>query len=270
MLSYLGMDKKTKIGIYYRETNPQVEAEEYLLSQFDKYGFVFDNDNPDIVIHIGGDGTFIRAVHHYIDRINEIKFVGIKAGTLGFFYDFDKSDLNNILDIIKNDEYKLYSYKLIEGNVVFENNNKKFYAINELRIESPFRTLICDVKINNELLEKFRGNGLNVSSSLGSTAYNKSLGGAVVDQELSTLQLSAIAPISNNVYRSLGSSLVLKDGSLITFEGDFKSVDLGFDHQYVSVENAKRIEIRNSDKTLHIIRNNNHSYIDMLRRSFIK
>ena len=264
------MSEKIKVGIYYRDTNPQEELETKLIALFPHFNMVNDNRSPDIVIHIGGDGTFLRAVHHYLDRVNEIKFLGIKAGTLGYFYEFDDSDLEALLKMIEEEHYRVDEYYLLKGDIAFKNETKTIYALNEMRIESPFKTLICDVSINNELLEKFRGNGLNVSTSIGSTAYNKSLKGAIVEPSLPLIQLSEIAPISNNIYRSLGSPLVLKGKDVITFNSDFSSVLLGYDYQDIDVKDALNINITLSDKKVSIIRDINHSYISTIRRSFIK
>ena len=68
---------------------------------------------------------------------------------------------------------------------------------------------VAYVYINDEYLETFRGNGLCVSTASGSTAYNKSLGGAILYSDVGMMQLSEIAGIHHNAYRSLGSSLVL-------------------------------------------------------------
>lgn len=264
------MSEKIKVGIYYRDTNPQEELEKKLIKLFPQYGMVFDNENPDVVIHIGGDGTFLRAVHHYLNRIEKTKFLGIKAGTLGYFYEFNDDHLEKILKMVQDQDYKTDEYPLLKGDIAFKNEKKTIYAINEMRIESPFRTLICDVSINGELLEKFRGNGLNVSTSIGSTAYNKSLKGAIVEPHLPLIQLCEIAPISNNIYRSLGSPMVLNGKDVVTFNSDFSSVLLGYDFQDIDVKDALKIDITLSNRKVVIIRGADYSYIQTIRRSFIK
>ena len=265
------MIKKTKVAVFYREINPQLEAENRIKELCESKGFIYDKKEPDVVIHIGGDGTFLRAVHHYSERVDEISFIGLKAGTLGFFYDFDLDNLEEIMDMIANKTYREDKYFLLEGSMSFANGDiKSVYAVNEIRIESPFKTLICDVFINDEHLEKFRGNGLNVCSALGSSGYNKSLGGALVEHGFDILQLTEIAAINNSVYHSIGSPLVLSRDNFITFKGDFSTMRLGFDYQSFDLTGVQELVIRVSNKPIRVLRSKDHSYIRNVKRSLIK
>ena len=257
-----------KLGIYYyKDTNK--ENADLIIKEIIKHDLVIDNDNPDIVFCVGGDGTFLRAIHHYLNRLDKTIFVGINHGTLGFLYDFNKDDLSSLLEDIKNNNYGVKEYSLLRGDIKYLNKQETIYAVNEIRIENPFHTLISDVFINDELLETFRGNGLVVASSLGSSAYNKSLGGSLIDHDIETLQLTEIAPIANNVYRTLGSSLVLSKEKEITFSGSFHHVVVGYD--YLNIENKElaSIKISSSDKKVKILYNKNHSFIKRIRKSFI-
>ena len=189
-----------KIGIFYKTEKKEIISQITTLSE--ENGFVLDNENPDVVFSIGGDGTFLRTIHHYIDRLDKILFVGINSGSLGFFYDFRKEDIPLVFDLLKNKSYVIKEHSLLKGVASYEKSEKTIYAVNEIRIENPFHTLICDVAINDNKLETYRGNGLLVSSALGSSAYNKSLGGALMDHELETLELTEIAGLGNNLYRN--------------------------------------------------------------------
>ena len=257
-----------KIGVYYYKDSNKEKADS-ITEEVNKYGFAIDNDNPDIVFSIGGDGTFLRAIHHYLNKLDKILFVGINHGTLGFFYDYNAEDLSNLLDSIKKNEYGIKEYSLLRGDIKSKNKEETIYAVNEIRIENPFHTLISDVYIDNEQLETFRGNGLVVASSLGSSAYNKSLGGSLVDHDLEVLQLTEIAPIANNVYRSLGSSLVLSKDKEITFSGSFHHVVVGYDYLNIQDKELESIKITNSDKKIKILYNKNYSFIKRIRKSFI-
>ena len=71
------------------------------------------------------------------------------------------------------------------------------------------RTMVADVVINHVHFERFRGDGLTVSTPTGSTAYNKSLGGAVLHPTIEAIQLTEIASLNNRIYRTLGSSVIV-------------------------------------------------------------
>ena len=253
-----------KIAIYSLKKDELYEEVSEIVR---RNGFSLTEENPDIVIALGGDGTLLRAVHHYLNQLDCIKFIGINAGTRGYLMRFSKEDLDNIL---KNRLFDSEQYSLIECLVKKEAEEETLFAVNEFRFENPFHTMIADVYINNSHLEKFRGNGLVISSSLGSSAYNKSLGGAVVDSSLEVLELTEIAAIENNVYRSLGSSLVLSKDKEISLDVDFKYVIVGYDHESLPLVGVQSILVKLSDKKLNIISNLNKNNIQILKGSFIK
>jgi len=66
-----------------------------------------------------------------------------------------------------------------------------------------------DIELNGNHFERFRGDGLCLSTPSGSTAYNKALGGAIIHPTLQAFQLTEMASINNRVFRTVGSSLVL-------------------------------------------------------------
>ena len=262
-----------KIALYSTKSrNPLAQQE--LMATLEKVetmvldnGYLIDNDNPDMVIAVGGDGTLLRAVHHYMNNIDKISFVGVNSGTLGFLMPFSVNDLEKVLE---NKEFKVETHSLLKCVVKKGDEERSLYSVNEFRFENPFHTLIADVYINGDHLETFRGNGLAIASSLGSSAYNKSLGGAVIDPNLETIQLTEIAAIENNVYRSLGSSLVLSKENSISLKLDFKYVIVGYDHESLPLDGVESIKVELSDKKLHLVKNPLKNNIDILKGSFIK
>ena len=258
------------IGIYTNTEDEHIDIVESIKKEALKKGFVINNKDPEIVFFVGGDGTFLRAVQHYIDNISNIEFIGINAGTLGFFYDFDINQIVTIMSLIEKHDYKLISYPLLEGNIHYSNHQEKVFAVNEIRIENPFHTLVSDVIINDEYLETFRGNGLVLSSPLGSSAYNKSLGGSVISPELEVLELTEIASIQNSVYHSLGSSLILSGDSSILLKGPFKHAVVGYDHLTSSNKEIQKIWLSTSSLRINLIYPNDQSFIKRLNKSFVR
>ena len=257
-----------RIGIYYKQENQEIV--ELIKLEAEKYNFILDDNDPDIVFSVGGDGTFLRAVHQYIDILDDVVFIGINTGSLGFFYEFSKEQIPMIMSSIADNNYPLKKYPLLRGFAEYKKENVEFFAINEVRIENPFHTLISYVFINDEQLETYRGNGLVVSSTLGSSAYNKSLGGSLIDSDLFALELTEIAPLQNNVYRSLGSSLVVNGDKTISFAGNLGKAVVGYDHLNIEKEDELlSVSISYSKKKVKIIQSDNHSYIQKIRKSFV-
>ena len=86
-----------------------------------------------------------------------------------------------------------------------------FSCLNEFSIRSAIiKTFVIDVFVDQLHFETFRGDGLIVATPTGSTAYNKSVNGAVVDPLLSCMQVSEVASVNNNQYRTLGASIYFR------------------------------------------------------------
>lgn len=254
-----------KIGLFIKEELEESDIATFLISKINEHGFDFDNDSPDAVIYVGGDGTFLRAVHEYIDNIENIIFVGVNEGTVGYYPHFVIDEIDGVLAMLLSGDYDIDPHHLIVARL----GNEELYAVNELRIENPFHTLICNVLVNGVFLEEYRGNGLSICTSSGSGAYNRSLGGAIISPKLHTLQLTEIASINNYRYRSLNSSLVVSKQEEISVEGDFSEAVIGYDHLTTSSD-FNRISFSLSDRVVNVVRKEGYQYIDKIRDTFIK
>lgn len=244
------------------------KIEEKLQSVFIEHGFVMDERSPEIVISLGGDGTFLRAIHKYIDNLDKVSFVGIHTGKLGFFCEFTRNEVQEFVDAIINKTPTVVEHRLLE----IKFNENIYYGINEVRVENPFNTMICNVYIDNTLLENFRGNGLNFSTSIGSSAYNRSLGGPLIIPNNEKIIMGEVASINHNAYRSLNSFLVLDENNYITLRGMFKKCLIGYDHKYVNIESNKmtdEIKVKLSNKSVRLLHYKNVSYFFRLRKAFV-
>ena len=179
---------------------------------------MLDKRNPDLVISVGGDGTLISAFHKYQDQLDRVCFAGIHTGHLGFYTDWRNYDMEKLVDaLVKHPvEENEVSYPLLCMKVTTKKGVLKFLALNEATIKRISKTMEAEVWIGGERVERFRGDGLCVSTPTGSTAYSKSLGGAVIHPRLKALQLTEIASINNLVFRTVGSPVVIAPDEWIT------------------------------------------------------
>ena len=254
-----------KIALCYKKEKISDAYASVIKEKIVSYGLKVDEENPDVVLFIGGDGTFLRAIHQYLPKLDKVKFIGLCKGHLGFFYTYQEDELDSLLADLKAGVYKEEAHQLLVAKVAEE----EIYALNEIRIESPFHTLISEVFINGDYLETYRGNGLVVSTSLGSTAYNKSLGGAVVYPQISSMELSEIAPINNTVFTSLHSSLVVDKDSEIVLKTKTENILVGYDHLISEIKLASEIKLSLSDKKVVLLHNPSYSYTKLLRSKFV-
>ena len=255
-----------KIALFYKENKLSKECVDDFTRIIKAHGFEIDNVSPDVVIFVGGDGTFLRAVHHYLNLVSKIKFVGINKGHLGYFFSYQENELELLLSDLKAKKYHEESYRLLKASFA----DSEIYAVNEIRIESPFQTLISEVEINRKRLESFRGNGLVVSTSLGSSAYNKSLSGAIVSPKLEAMELTEIAPINNRIYHSLHSSLVLDANSEIVLKPKTSNIIVGYDELVSEDKNSEMIKFSLSDKKVSLLYKEDYDYISHLSKTFIE
>lgn len=238
-----------------------------------KNNFEYDDENPELLFVFGGDGTMLRAVHEFENKINKIIFIGINFGTLGFYTDFTIDEFDNLIKMIKEKQYDIIDLPLIEY-MATSGNKKKIYkgiALNEVTLISPIKTMAMDVYINNNYFESFRGTGLVVSTPSGSTAYNKSLGGSIIDINLKAMQLTEIASINNRIHKTIGSSIILNEKSTITLNAKkYFDMVLTIDNLSIQLEPFSKLSIRLSNKNVKLLATKNHSFFARVKSAFLE
>ncbi|MDP4085154.1 MAG: NAD kinase [Bacillota bacterium] len=175
------------------------------------FELIYDEDQPDIVISIGGDGTLLYAFHRYSSRLDKTAFVGVHTGHLGFYADWTPEEIEKLVIAIAKTPFQVVEYPLLEVIIRYQGGAKesRYLALNESTVKGVEGTLVMDLEIRGEHFERFRGDGLCMSTPSGSTAYNKALGGAIIHPSISALQVAEMASINNRVFRTVGSPLIL-------------------------------------------------------------
>lgn len=243
----------------YGQENPR------LVKELEENGFVHDDNNPEYVFSLGGDGTMLGAVHKYMDKDN-VKFVGINYGKLGFYTDFVKDEVS-VAEVINSAAYTTEEFRLIELRV----NDKRYYALNEIVVMNPMHTQNINILVDGMMLEVFRGTGIVLSTPSGSTAYNKSLGGSILAPSIEGYQLTEIASINNRIYKTLSSSLVLSKKNIVMLEFDeTDGLIIQVDGQQVNEDGYKKVEIKLSNKNIKLITKAETGFLERVRKSFLE
>ncbi len=167
------------------------------------------------------------------------------------------------------EQLEVRKYPLIHVTVDGDNH---FHCLNEVSIRSSIiKTFVMDVLIDDLHFETFRGDGMIISTPTGGTAYNKSVSGAVVDPLISCMQVSELASLNNNTYRTLGSSFILSSDRKLTLQvvqdGNEHPI-IGLDNEALSTRNVKKVEIRLSDKKIKTVKLKDNSFWEKVKRSF--
>ncbi len=231
--------------------------------------WVIDEQHPEVILSVGGDGTFLRAIHTYHEQLSECVFVGIHTGTLGFLTNYAADEWETMIEDLDKQHTKQHELPLLEVCIEKQGVCQTVYAVNEVRVENVIRTQLLDVSIDGHHLETFRGNGLCVSTQVGSTAYNRSLGGAILYMGLNALQLSEITGIHHHAFRSLGSPLVLCQDSTIVLESDnFNQAILCYDHLSLPLHQKTRLTIAYSPLKAKLLIRDDKNYVERLKSLF--
>ncbi|GMA47703.1 NAD kinase [Tetragenococcus muriaticus] len=209
---------KGKVAIMSNQQESSFAAKEKLTTLLKAADYTIDQNDPEIIISIGGDGTFLSAFHMFDHKLNHVRFLGVHTGHLGFYTDWRDFELEELVSNLSNDEHPPVSYPLLDVQVKdrYQTQPQRFLALNEATIKRATRTMVADVYIKDEIFERFRGDGLSVSTPTGSTAYNKSVGGAVLHPRINAFQLAEIASLNNRVFRTLGSPIIISDSEWLT------------------------------------------------------
>ncbi|MTD30447.1 NAD kinase [Planomicrobium sp. YIM 101495] len=211
------------------------------------FGMEWSEEEPDVVLSIGGDGTLLHAFHKYRGQLDRVAFVGIHTGHLGFYADWKPIEMEKLVLSIAKKEYEVIEYPLLESTIHYMHSDEPavYLALNESTVKSPDVTLVMDVFLNDSHFERFRGDGLCMSTPSGSTAYNKALGGAIIHPSLQAMQLTEMASINNRVFRTVGSSLVLPSHHRCVLK-PVKAPDfmVTIDHLHLLHKDVKSIEYR--------------------------
>lgn len=229
----------------------------------------YDENEPDVVISLGGDGTILKSLHSYAERCDDITIFGINTGHLGFITNFTIEEIDKVAAMINTGSFVKEKVGLLDYEVKTAVETFSGVALNEVTVINPPRTLIVDVLVDGEELELFRGTGLCVSTPFGSTGYNKSLHGCVVDPALNCIQLTEIASINSRAYRTLSSPLILSEGKEITIKNN-ESLDtwVTVDNISYRLSNFKTMKCKYSSRHVYLARND-IEFIDRLKKAFI-
>ena len=257
-----------KYCIILRDNDESKKIEDLLLS---KIKIEYDDKNPDYVIAVGGDGTIIKAGHKYPNAV----IFGIHTGHLGHYANYSVEDIDILIDNINNNTFNIQNLDVLSAEFVTESGNiVNDFAINEVTIVSPLRTLILDVNIDDDFFERYRGTGLCISTPSVSTAYNNSLHGSVIDYRLKAMQLTEIAGINSTAYKTLGSPIVLSYDRRIKLELARgyevpKDVFITVDHISYSIKDLKCLYIFYDNKKMKMAYNKPEEFINRISRSFL-
>lgn len=238
------------------------------LSEKDGEGHIIPGTVPEEAqcgLVLGGDGTLIRAVRDLGEH--SLPLLGINLGTLGYLADVELKDFRGALDRLFGGQPDIEERMMLEGAF---RNSRKDIAMNDIILarEGKVRIVSFNIYVNGALLNTYQADGVILSTPTGSTGYNLSAGGPVVEP---TAQMIVITPICSHALNT--SSVVLSADDIIEVEvcegryGRQEQVSLCFDGaEQTTLVTGERVCIRRAAQTAKLIKLSRESFMKTMRK----
>lgn len=229
---------------------------------------VFEDYNFDVdyVISMGGDGTFLKAASRV--GAKDTPIIGVNMGRLGFLADVLPGEIEVALDSLYAGECQIEEHTVLqleaEGGVLAGNP----FALNDIAVLKRDDASMISIRtqVDGEFLVTYQADGLIVTTSTGSTAYNLSNGGPIIIPQSSSLCLTPVAPHSLNI-----RPVVINDTAEITLDVESRSHNflVAIDGRSERMTEGTRLVIRKAAHTIKIVKQRNQRYFSTLREKLM-
>jgi NAD+ kinase len=226
------------------------------------------NEGIDMFISIGGDGTMLKAAT--LVRNKNIPIIGINAGRLGFLATVQQENIETLLPLIFENQYKISPRTLLaldyEG-ITCEADELDF-ALNEVTVSRKDTTsmITIDVSLNGDHLNSYWADGLIISTPTGSTGYSLSCGGPVLMPAVNSLVITPIAPHNLNA-----RPLVIPDDTLIELRVSSREEQhlVSLDSRIISVAVETTLRIKKGEFKINLVEFPQEKFLDTLRKKLL-
>lgn len=270
-------DKELKVTSYIcdymRERGRQCD---YMVFSPEKERLGNANQNPlnlpeniECILVLGGDGTLLQAAMDtlYLD----IPLLGINLGNLGFLAEIEKANLNQALDQLMKGQYQKEERMMLSGCLIKkEKEPEKYHALNDIVLtrEGSLRIVTYDIFVNGQFLNSYHADGVIVSTPTGSTGYNMSAGGPIVEPKAKLILITPICPHTLNtrsIVLSAEDEIEVKIG--LGKNGDEQKAEVNFDGNFRdTLKTGDSILINQSKKVTKLIRLSRESFLEVLHK----
>lgn len=226
------------------------------------------DEKVDGMLVLGGDGTMLRAAKEYVSC--HVPMIGVNLGTLGYLAEVEWDELENALDGLINGQYEIESRMMLSGiPVVSGESMTPQTALNDIVIsrKGALHVINFNIYVNGRLLSTYSADGMIISTPTGSTAYNLSAGGPIVEPRARLIMMTPVCShtLVNN------RTIILSEEDVIDIEigrykpGEKQEVDASFDGRFpVNLNEGDKIRIIRSDKFTKIIKLSDVSFLDIM------
>lgn len=221
------------------------------------------------MIVLGGDGTVLQAARE--TKMLHVPIIGVNLGTLGYMTEIEPSGLEEAMDRLIAGDYEQEIRMMLNGRVLGrDGKTAEGWALNDIVISrsGSLQIIKFNIYVNGLFLHEFNADGMIVTTPTGSTGYNLSAGGPLIEPKAKLIMLTPICPHTLNQ-----RSIILSPEDVIEIEithgreGQPQAVEVNFDgSQVISLSTGDRIRIVQSEKTTEFIQLNQVSFLEVLHK----
>ena len=267
-----------KFGIVVNEIkDPKMEVAERICSYLSKRGATGVavksarqlNEDIECVLVLGGDGTMLQAADGIAGK--NIPMIGVNLGTLGFLAEIELDTLEAALEQLLIDDYVSDERIMLQGRIVGSEGVKDVSpALNDITITryGSLKILSLKIYVNGQFLCRWNADGIIISTPTGSTGYNMSAGGPIVEPGANLFVLTPICAHTLNA-----RSIILKAEDIVEIEidsghnGTVLQVEANSDgNERISMETGDKIFISKAESTTKIIKLSKVSFLEILHK----
>lgn len=230
------------------------------------------NDIPldiDCMIVLGGDGTVLQAARETKRLL--VPIIGVNLGTVGYMTEIEPAGLEEALERLVKGEYKKERRMMLNGKVIrSDGSEEEGWALNDIVISrsGSLQIIKFNIYINGQFLHNYNADGMIVTTPTGSTGYNLSAGGPLIEPNAKLIMLTPICPHSLNQ-----RSIILSPEDEVEIEipmgreGQSQTVEANFDGSHKeALCTGDRIRIVQSEKITEFIQLNQVSFLEVLNK----
>lgn len=226
-------------------------------------------EETECILVLGGDGTLLRAARCAADK--KVPLIGVNLGTLGYLAQVSSDDLEEALDRLMSDDFTREKRMMLSGSVIkAEESVRSDFALNDIAItrKGSLQIIVLHIYVNGQLLQTCHADGILVATPTGSTGYNLSAGGPVVEPHAELILLTPICPhsmSSRTIVLSPQDEVVIEIGE--NKKGVEQEVEACFDGSVtMEMRAGDRMRIRKAEKCTEMLKVRQDSFVEVLRK----
>ncbi len=244
----------------YKEFKECLNSNSFSIQQIPEFTEL--DNQVQMIISMGGDGTFLKCVH--LCYKTNIPILGINFGKLGFLAQTNPDDIDAIIHNISNHNYTIKTRSLLDFKCKNGKENISGIGLNEITLQksNAVKLIKINIYIGKDFCCSFWADGVAISTPTGSTGYSLSLGAPILSPDNQSLIITPIAPHTLSV-----RPIIIPNNKQVTVEatGEYTEFLISNDYLSKTITHQPKVQIKKSKHTVSVIEFADTSFFETLR-----